>query len=81
MMSIFRTEDPALAQHLLKLGLNPGPVRNSVVHDPAQFGDVAEACQEFYARNPRTALRRSMGREGVVVRTAEQLLRALTNGD
>jgi hypothetical protein len=80
-MTVFRTEDPALAQHLIQRGLKSGPFRNSVLHDPAQFGDVAEACQEFYSKKQRTALRRSLGREGVVVRTAEQLLCALTNGD
>jgi hypothetical protein len=55
---------------------------NAIEHDAALTGQVMEAVNEFYSkRTPELTRRRSSPGRGAVIKTPEQLMRALTNGD
>jgi hypothetical protein len=80
----FQTDDPALTKLLEARGFTVNRSMNGITFHPSQFGEVDAIVREFDAQRTHRrnvgAIRRSHPtRSGAVIRSAEQLLSALTS--
>ncbi len=81
MRTNFRTDDPALTKLLVARGFTANRAMDGITFHPSQFSEVDEIVREFQARRTRSVGAHRRENSGTVIRSEQDLMRALTSGN
>jgi hypothetical protein len=80
-MTNFQTDDPARTKLLVARGFPANRSMDGITFHPSQFSEVDEIVREFQARRTRSVGAHRRENPEAIIRSEQDLLHALTNGN